>query len=60
MLTARKENKNLYYFNYTLPTVLTENTNLYEKEKFILTNDLLYFKKFKGLYKVNDINVVFY
>jgi len=60
MLTARKENKNLYYFNYILPTKLSENTNIYQKEKFILTNDLLNFKKLKGYYKIDDFNIVFY
>ena len=59
MLTSRKECKNLFYFNYILPTKLSSNNNIYQKEGFVLTNDLLGLRKNKA-YNVNGVNVVFY
>lgn len=59
MLTSRKECKNLFYFNYILPTKLSANNNIYQKEGFVLTNDLVGLRKNKA-YNVNGVNVVFY
>lgn len=59
MLTSRKECKNLFYFNYILPTKLSSNNNIYQKEGFVLTNDLVGLRKNKA-YNVNGVNVVFY
>jgi CRISPR-associated protein Cas5, Hmari subtype len=59
MLTSRKECKNLFYFNYILPTKLSPNNNIYQKEGFVLTNDLVGLRKNKA-YNVNGVNVVFY
>ena len=59
MLTSRKECKNLFYFNYILPIKLSSNNNIYQKEGFVLTNDLVGLRKNKA-YNVNGVNVVFY
>jgi CRISPR-associated protein Cas5, Hmari subtype len=59
MLTSRKECKNLFYFNYILPTKLSSNNNIYQKEGFVLTNDLVGLRKNKA-YNVNGVNVMFY
>lgn len=59
MLTSRKDCKNLFYFNYILPTKLSSNNNIYQKEGFVLTNDLVGLRKNKA-YNVNGVNVVFY
>lgn len=59
MLTSRKDCKNLFYFNYILPTKLSSNNNIYQKEGFVLTNDLVGLRKNKA-YNVNGVNVMFY
>ena len=51
--------KNLFYFNYILPTKLSSNNNIYQKEGFVLTNDLVGLRKNKA-YNVNGVNVMFY
>ena len=52
-------NKDVYFYDYILPTLLSPKSNVYKKEDFILTNDTLVMKKNKA-YNVNGVNVVFY
>lgn len=52
-------NKDVYFYDYILPTLLSPKSNVYKKEDFILTNDTLEMRKNKA-YNVNGINVVFY
>lgn len=52
-------NKDVYFYDYILPTLLSPKTNIYKKEDFILTNDTLEMRKNKA-YNVNGVNVVFY
>lgn len=52
-------NKDVYFYDYILPTLLSPKSNVYKKEDFILTNDTLVMRKNK-VYNVNGINVVFY
>lgn len=52
-------NKDVYFYDYILPTLLSPRTNIYKKEDFILTNDTLVMRKNKA-YNVNGVNVVFY
>lgn len=52
-------NKDVYFYDYILPTLLSPRTNIYKKEDFILTNDTLEMRKNKA-YNVNGVNVVFY
>lgn len=71
MLSARKNgesvyfnsdlfrNKDVYFYDYILPTLLSPKSNVYKKEDFILTNDTLEMRKNKA-YNVNGVNVVFY
>ena len=52
-------NKDVYFYDYILPTLLSPKSNVYKKEDFILTNDTLETRKNKA-YNVNGVNVVFY
>ena len=52
-------NKDVYFYDYILPTLLSPKSNVYKKEDFILTNDTLEMRKNKA-YNVNGVNVVFY
>lgn len=52
-------NKDVYFYDYILPTLLSPKSNVYKKEDFILTNDTLVMRKNK-VYNVNGVNVVFY
>lgn len=56
---VRNTQKDLFYYEYVLPTKLSTKTNIYKKEDFVLTNDMLELKKNKA-YNVNGVNVVFY
>lgn len=51
--------KDVYFYDYILPTLLSPKSNIYKKEDFILTNDTLEMRKNKA-YNVNGVNVVFY